>query len=96
VDDLVNGMIKMMNTKNFVGPVNIGNPGEFTMKELAEMVLRLIPKSRSKIVYKPLPADDPRRRQPDISLAKKKLKWEPKINLEEGLIKTIDYFRKIV
>lgn len=94
VDDLVDGMIKMMNNENnFIGPVNIGNPGEFTMKELAEMILILIPESKSKIVYKDLPKDDPKQRKPDITLAKKELDWEPKINLEEGLKKTIEYFR---
>jgi len=94
VDDLVEAMIKMMNNEEgFIGPVNIGNPGEFTMKELAEMVLKLIPESKSKIIYQPLPADDPRQRKPDITLAKEKLNWEPKINLEDGLKKTIEYFR---
>jgi UDP-glucuronate decarboxylase len=93
VDDLIEGMIRMMNQDNFIGPVNIGNPGEFTIKELAEMVLKLIPESKSKIVYKDLPSDDPKQRQPDIALAKEKLDWEPKISLEEGLKKTIDYFR---
>lgn len=94
VDDLVNGMIKMMNNESdFIGPVNIGNPGEFTIKELAEMILKLIPESKSKIVYSQLPKDDPRQRKPDISLAKEKLDWEPTIRLEEGLVKTIEYFR---
>jgi UDP-glucuronate decarboxylase len=94
VDDLVEGMIRMMNNKdNFVGPVNIGNPNEFTIKELAEKILKLVPKSKSKIVYKALPEDDPKQRQPNISLAKKKLAWEPKIELDEGLIKTIEYFK---
>lgn len=94
VDDLVEALIKMMNNQSgFVGPVNLGNPEEFTIKELAETVLKLIPESRSKIVYKDLPADDPRQRKPDISLAKEKLNWEPKIRLEEGLQKTIEYFR---
>ena len=97
VDDLIDGMIKMMNNENnFIGPVNIGNPGEFTMKELAEMILKLIPKSKSKIVYKDLPKDDPKQRKPDITLAKKELDWEPKIHLEEGLKKTIEYFRSKV
>lgn len=97
VDDLIEGMIKMMeNKESFVGPVNIGNPIEFTIKELAEKVLELIPKSKSKIVYKPLPQDDPKQRKPDISLAKEKLDWEPKIKLEDGLKPTIEYFRKIV
>jgi UDP-glucuronate decarboxylase len=94
VDDLVEGMVRMMNNKNdFVGPVNIGNPNEFTIKELAEKVLELIPESKSKIVYKELPQDDPRQRQPDISLAKKQLNWEPKVQLNEGLKKTINYFK---
>jgi UDP-glucuronate decarboxylase len=97
VDDLVEGMIKMMNNdEGFVGPVNMGNPGEFTIKDLALKVLRLIPESKSQLVYRELPSDDPLQRQPDISLAKEKLKWEPKINLEDGLKKTIEYFRKIV
>ena len=94
VDDLIEGMIRMMNNKEkFVGPINIGNPGEFTIKELAELVLKLIPESKSKIIYKDLPADDPRQRKPDIALAKEKLAWEPTVGLEEGLKKTIDYFR---
>ena len=94
VDDLIEAMIRMMNNdKSFVGPVNLGNPEEFSIKELAEKVLALIPESKSKIIYKDLPADDPRQRKPDISLAKEKLDWEPKIKLEEGLKKTIEYFR---
>lgn len=94
VDDLVDGLIKMMNNNlGFVGPVNLGNPGEFTIKELAELILKLIPESYSKIIYKDLPIDDPRQRKPDISLAKAKLDWEPKVNLETGLKKTIEYFR---
>ena len=80
---------------DFIGPVNIGNPGEFTMLELAEKVLKLTGSS-SKIIHMPLPADDPLQRKPDISLAKEKLNWEPLIPLEEGLIKTIDYFKTIV
>jgi len=96
VDDLIEGMILMMNNKEkFTGPVNIGNPEEFTIKELAEKVLKLIPDSRSKMIYKDLPSDDPRQRKPDISLAKAKLGWEPKIKLEEGLKKTIEYFRNL-
>ena len=96
IDDLIEGMVRMMNNKEkFVGPVNIGNPEEFTIKELAERVLKLIPGSRSRIIYKDLPADDPRQRKPDISLAKAKLGWEPKIKLEEGLKKTIEYFRNL-
>lgn len=94
VDDLIDGIIKMMNSdESFQGPVNLGNPGEFTMLELANLVIKLT-KSKSKIVYKPLPSDDPIKRKPDISLAKKKLKWTPKIKLEKGLKKTIEYFKE--
>ena len=94
VDDLVEALIKMMNSKkSFTGPVNLGNPGEFTMLELAKKVIKLTG-SKSKIVYKPLPQDDPTQRKPVIDLAKKELKWEPKIQLEEGLTKTIEYFKK--
>jgi UDP-glucuronate decarboxylase len=90
-------MIKMMNNaEGFVGPVNIGNPGEFTMKELAEKILTLIPESTSKLVFKDLPSDDPKQRKPEIALAKEKLNWEPKIVLEEGLKKTIEYFREVI
>lgn len=96
VDDLIDGMIRMMEKDNFIGPVNLGNPGEFTIKELAEKVLKMIPESKSKIIYKDLPSDDPRQRQPDISLAKKELDWEPTIKLEDGLSKTIEYFRKVL
>lgn len=96
VDDLLEGMVKLMNTPDeFIGPVNVGNPGEFTIIELAEKVLKLT-KSSSKLIFLPLPADDPLQRQPDITLAKSKLGWEPKIPLEEGLEKTIAYFRTIV
>lgn len=95
VDDLVEGMVRMMRNENdFIGPVNIGNPREFTMKQLAQEILKQIPESTSKIVYKPLPQDDPKQRKPDITLAKKMLDWEPKVDLEEGLKKTIEYFRK--
>ncbi|MDO4940294.1 MAG: NAD-dependent epimerase/dehydratase family protein, partial [Erysipelotrichaceae bacterium] len=94
VDDLVDALIKMMNSRiEFTGPVNLGNPGEFTMLELAEKVIELT-NSKSKIVFKPLPQDDPTQRKPVIDLAKKELNWEPSINLEEGLKKTIDYFKK--
>ncbi len=93
VDDLIEGIIRMMNGPDeFVGPVNLGNPVEFTMKQLAETVIELTG-SASKLVYKPLPADDPSQRQPDISLARQKLEWEPKVQLREGLLKTIAYFR---
>lgn len=95
VDDLLEGMVRLMNTpETFVGPINIGNPNEFTIKELAELVIELIG-SKSKIVYEPLPADDPTQRQPDITLARKTLNWEPTIQLREGLLKTINYFKTI-
>ena len=92
VDDLIEGFVRLMNQTATVGPVNLGNPGEFTMLELAEQVLKLT-KSRSRIVHQPLPADDPKQRRPDIALAKKHLKWEPKVPLAEGLKRTIAYFR---
>jgi len=94
VDDLIDGFVRLMNTTpDITGPINLGNPGEFTMLELAENVLRLVG-SKSKLAFKPLPQDDPRQRQPNISLAKEKLGWEPKVNLEDGLKETIAYFRK--
>lgn len=94
VDDLIEAMIRMMATgDDFIGPVNMGNPGEFTMLELAEKVIELT-NSKSRIVYRPLPSDDPRQRKPDIALAKEKLDWEPKIRLEEGLERTIAYFEE--
>ena len=96
IDDLLDGMIKMMATRDdFTGPVNIGNPNEFTILELAEKVIRLT-NSSSKIVMMPLRPDDPFKRQPDIDLARKELSWEPHIQLEEGLKKTIDYFVSII
>lgn len=92
-DDLVDGMMKMMATgPDFTGPVNIGNPGEFTILELAQKVIALCG-SESRIVYQPAPQDDPKQRKPDIALATEKLGWEPRTNLEEGLLKTIEYFR---
>ncbi|MGB0131924.1 UDP-glucuronic acid decarboxylase family protein [Chlorobium sp.] len=95
VDDLIDAMISMMDTgSDFTGPVNIGNPGEFTMQELAETVLRLTG-SRSKLIYLPLPSDDPRQRKPEIELAKEKLSWEPGIGLEDGLKETIRYFKNL-
>lgn len=95
IDDLVEGMIRMMTSDNFIGPVNLGNPREFTMIELAEMILK-ITDSKSKLIFKPLPADDPKQRKPDISLAKERLNgWEPQIRLEEGLIETIKYFKSL-
>ncbi|MCC7598332.1 SDR family oxidoreductase [Janthinobacterium sp. FW305-129] len=94
VDDLINVMVRMMNSPDdFTGPVNIGNPCEYTMLELAEMVLKLTG-STSKLVFKPLPSDDPKQRQPNIALAKEKLGWEPKVSLEDGLTRTIEYFKK--
>jgi len=96
IDDLLDGMVAMMmSPKKFTGPVNLGNPREFTIKELAEKVLEMIPESKSKIIYKKLPQDDPKQRKPDVSLAKKKLKWSPKIKLEDGLRLTIEYFRNL-
>ena len=92
VDDLIEGFIRLMDQTETVGPINLGTPGEFTMLELAQNVLKLT-KSKSKIVHKPLPSDDPRQRKPDITLAKKYLKWEPKVPLAEGLKRTIAYFR---
>lgn len=92
VDDLVEGFVRFMNQEKHVGPLNLGNPGEFTMLELAGRVMKLT-RSKSKIVHQPLPSDDPKQRQPDISLARKLLKWEPKVPLEEGLKRTIAWFR---
>ena len=93
MDDLINGMVKMMESRDgFTGPVNIGNPKEFTMLELAEKVISLSG-SDSKIVFKPLPQDDPMQRQPIIDLAKKELNWEPTVDLDEGRARTIEYFR---
>ena len=95
VDDLIEGFVRMMNQDKIIGPVNIGNPGEFTMLELAKEVLELTG-SKSKIVYKPLPGDDPKMRRPDISLAKDALGWEPTIPLRKGLEKTIVYFDNLL
>lgn len=96
VDDLVEGMIRMMNSRDgFTGPVNLGNPGEFTMLQLAELIIKMTG-AKSKIVYKPLPQDDPMQRKPVISLAGKELDWKPAIGLEEGLVKTIDYFKTVI
>jgi len=94
-DDLIEGMMRMMNgPDDFIGPVNIGNPGEFTIMQLAELVMELVGK-KCKVTHKPAPADDPRQRQPDITLARKRLGWEPQIPLREGLAKTIEWFRSI-
>lgn len=94
VDDLIDGMIRMMNCEDFIGPVNIGNPGEFTMLELAQKIIAMTG-SKSKLVFEPLPSDDPTQRQPVIDLAKIKLGWSPAIDLDEGLEKTIEYFKKV-
>ena len=93
--DLIDGCYRMMNSENFTGPVNLGNPKEFTIAELAELTLKMTG-SKSELVHKPLPRDDPTRRRPDISLAQSQLGWEPKIDLEAGLSNTVDYFRGMV
>ena len=95
VDDLIDGMIRMMNCEDFIGPVNIGNPGEFTMLELAQKIIEMTG-SKSELVFEPLPSDDPTQRQPVIDLAKEKLGWRPVIDLEQGLERTIEYFRRVV
>jgi UDP-glucuronate decarboxylase len=92
VDDLLEGCLRLMNQTETVGPVNIGNPGEFTMLELAELTLKLVG-GKSRIVHRPLPADDPRQRRPDIAVARRVLGWEPRVALEDGLQRTIAYFR---
>ena len=92
VDDLIEGFLRLMEQDATLGPVNLGNPGEFTMLELAEWVLRLVG-GPSKIIHEPLPADDPKQRRPDITLAREHLQWEPTVELEEGLRRTIEYFR---
>jgi UDP-glucuronate decarboxylase len=94
VDDLIDGMVKMMNTSNeFIGPVNVGNPEEYKIVVLAHKIIELTG-TRSKLIHLPLPEDDPKQRQPDISIARKKLNWSPEINLETGLKRTIEYFKK--
>lgn len=95
VDELIDGFIRLMASDEFTGPVNLGNPVEFTIKELAEKVIEMT-SSKSKLTLEPLPQDDPKQRQPDITLAKKELDWEPKIKLEEGLKKTISYFDGLI
>lgn len=95
VDDLIDGMYRLMNTENVTGPINIGNPGEFTVLELAQKIIRQT-NSPSQIVHRPLPSDDPTQRRPDITLAKEKLDWEPTVPLDAGLEKTIAYFRTVV
>ncbi len=93
VSDLVDGMIRMMNTPNFIGPVNLGNPEERTIKNLASLIINLTG-SNSKLIYKPLPSDDPVKRKPDITLASTNLKWQPKVDIKDGLQETISYFKK--
>ena len=95
-DDLVEGFIRLMNSdESITGPINLGNPGEFTMLELADNILKLT-NSSSELIYEPLPEDDPKQRRPDISLAKEQLNWSPKIDLNEGLKKTISYFENLL
>ena len=95
VDDLIEGMVRMMNQTREIGPMNLGNPSEFTIRELAELVLRLTG-SKSELVFLPLPADDPVRRQPDIAKARAALEWEPTVSLHDGLKETIAYFKKVI
>ena len=96
VDDLIEGMIRLMNSRDgFTGPVNVGNPGEFTIKELAELVIELT-KTNSRIIYESLPSDDPTQRKPIIDLAKKELNWEPQIMLRDGISKTIEYYKSVL
>jgi UDP-glucuronate decarboxylase len=95
VSDLLEGMVRLMDHPNLTGPVNVGNPNEFTIRELAEQVVAQTG-SKSKIISKPLPSDDPKQRQPDISLARKELGWAPMVELKEGLQKTIAYFDKLL
>ena len=96
VDDLIEGFVRMMGTeKGIIGPINLGNPGEFTMLELAEKIIQLT-ESKSKLVFQPLPPDDPKQRQPDIALAKQNLSWEPKVDLDDGLKETVSYFRELL
>ncbi len=95
VSDMIDAFIKMMNNEDFIGPVNLGNPTEFSIKQLAELVVEST-QSKSQITYKPLPQDDPVQRRPDITLAKEKLNWEPQVELKEGLHKAVDYFREFI
>lgn len=95
VDDLIDGMVKMMDQDHEIGPINMGNPGEFTMVELAELILELTGSS-SPLEYRPLPQDDPMQRQPDIAKARSALDWEPRVNLRDGLKETIAYFKRII
>jgi UDP-glucuronate decarboxylase len=92
VDDLIDGVIRMMGSENFIGPVNLGNPDEYTILDLAKKIVTMTG-SASKIIYRPLPSDDPTQRMPDISLAEAKLGWRPKVSVDEGLRRTIEYFQ---
>ncbi len=93
VDDLIEGMVRMMNTESFIGPVNLGNPEEYTILQLAQKIIAMTG-SKSNIIYKPLPSDDPTQRQPDITLAGQKLGWKPAVSVSDGLTRTIEYFKK--
>ena len=95
VSDMIDAFIKMMNNKDFIGPVNLGNPTEFSIKQLAEFVVECT-QSKSQITYKPLPQDDPVQRRPDITMAKEKLNWKPQVELNEGLKKAVEYFKKVI
>jgi UDP-glucuronate decarboxylase len=96
IDDMIEGIIKFVTLNNdFTGPLNLGNPDEYTIQDLAEIILELT-NSKSKLVYKDLPSDDPKRRRPDITLAKKKLSWEPKTSLNDGIQQTISYFNNLI
>ena len=96
IDDLINAMILTMDSENqFIGPINIGNPNEISINELATKIIKLT-NSKSKLIYEDLPMDDPKRRMPEISLAKQELKWSPKVKLETGLIETIKYFKNLL
>ena len=95
VDDMIEAFVRLMNQEQTTGPVNLGNPGEFTIRQLAELVLKLTG-SRSKLVFQPLPQDDPKQRKPDITLARSVLNWEPKVQLEQGLTKVIEYFKHVI
>ncbi len=93
VDDLVDGMVRMMDSENFIGPVNLGNPEEYTILDFAKKIIAMTG-SKSKIIHQPLPSDDPTQRQPDITLAGAKLGWKPKVSVDDGLKRTIEYFKK--
>jgi UDP-glucuronate decarboxylase len=95
VDDLIEGMVRMMNQNEFIGPLNLGNPEEYTVLELAHKVLAMVA-TKSEILFKPLPENDPTRRRPDISLAQQRLHWQPVVSLSQGLKQTIDYFREVL